>query len=361
MIRVERRNGARASERGVALLVTLLAVTLLTVVVIEFTYSTEVDAHLSRNALNAMQARYLARSGLVLGEMALKLDAVAKHKVPPERPPVETLADPWAQPFAPMPVADNFGTAGFTIVDQSARFNLNALAVRPAAPNDQARLEVRKQLFQGILTALGIGDRLLFAVLDWLDPDDEVSSESGAEKEYYLALAPPYLPRNGPFLTLDELALVRGFGELTRPQWTALRKVLAVRPNGDQDLRINVNTAPELLLAGIFAPFDAGTLAHAIVSQRADRPFLSTSGLAELPGWSQLPPAVQQIFDVRSDVFTIHASGNAAGVERGLAVTERMRANVFPPQLEILAWREEVGFVALTSKGASDGMNSAPL
>jgi general secretion pathway protein K len=61
-------------ERGIALIITLLVVALLTITVIEFTYSVEVDQHMARNALNGLQASLLARSGIALGEALLLHD-----------------------------------------------------------------------------------------------------------------------------------------------------------------------------------------------------------------------------------------------------------------------------------------------
>ncbi len=51
---------------------------------------------------------------------------------------------------------------------------------------------------------------LIDAALDFIDSDNTPRSE-GAEQEYYDALPQPYLIRNGPLETLDELLLVRGF------------------------------------------------------------------------------------------------------------------------------------------------------
>ena len=56
----------RVHERGVALVTTLLAVTLLTIAVVEFAYSSQVDYHLAYNALRSLQAASLARSGVNL-------------------------------------------------------------------------------------------------------------------------------------------------------------------------------------------------------------------------------------------------------------------------------------------------------
>jgi general secretion pathway protein K len=335
---------------GIALLITLLVVSLLTILVVDFTYSTEVEAHLTRNALSSLQARYLARAGLALGEILLNLDATEKAKG--GRPNVDTLSDPWAQPFPPRPIGEGVGDAAFHIDDESARFNVNSLVLRPGV--SPVMLEARKTLFQGVLTALGLDVNLLFPLLDWLDPDDEVSGQSGAERDYYQDLNPPYEPRNGRMLNLDELQLVRGFNELTREQWATLRTAVTVLPN--EELQINVNTAPELLLTALLGAVDNPAAAKAIVAQRQDHPFQNPQELNQTPGWGQLPAQIRSIFTMRSAYFTIHAAGIAAEVTRGLAVLER-RAGT---RLEVLDWREEAGSVSLTTSTPSDGIDFFP-
>jgi type II secretory pathway component PulK len=47
------------------------------------------------------------------------------------------------------------------------------------------------------------------AILDWIDQDD-TPREYGVESEYYQALNPSYLPRNGSLHSLDELLLISG-------------------------------------------------------------------------------------------------------------------------------------------------------
>jgi general secretion pathway protein K len=50
------------------------------------------------------------------------------------------------------------------------------------------------------------------AIIDWVDADDLIQI-NGAESEYYSALEPPYIPRNGPFHSVEEILLVRGISE----------------------------------------------------------------------------------------------------------------------------------------------------
>jgi general secretion pathway protein K len=343
----------RGRPAGIALLMTLLVVTLLTILVVEFTYSTQVDAELTRHFLSVTQASYLARGGVALAELTLKLDAAEKITSPPVRPPVETLLDLWALPFPPRPLGEGIGSAGFTIDDESARFNVNSLAGGPGI--NPVALEARKTLFQGVLAALGMDVNLLFPLLDWLDPDGEVSGKNGAEQAYYEKLVPPYLPRNGELLNLDELQLVKGFGDVTREQWAMLRAVVTALPR--EELRINVNTASEALLTALLVAVDEPAAAKAIVARRERQPFLSVIELDEIPGWRQVPQQVRSVFDVRSKYFTLHGIGIAADVSRGVAVLERrVGAN-----LEMLEWRDEVGVASLTSPAPSDGMMLPPV
>jgi type II secretory pathway component PulK len=60
-----------------------------------------------------------------------------------------------------------------------------------------------------LMTLPGMTMDVADAILDWIDEDD-VPREFGVESEYYTTLSPPYAPRNGPLITVEELLLVRG-------------------------------------------------------------------------------------------------------------------------------------------------------
>ncbi len=56
-------------------------------------------------------------------------------------------------------------------------------------------------------------DELIDAWGDWLDLSDGVSV-NGAERDYYLSLDQPYIPRNGKLESVDEILSIRGFDEV---------------------------------------------------------------------------------------------------------------------------------------------------
>jgi hypothetical protein len=88
----------------------------------------------------------------------------------------------------------------FGLNDECAKLNLNTLPLkhseRPAAR-------------QRLLALPGVTVQIADAILDWMDPDDDVS-EFGAETSWYTAQSPPRRPRQGPFQRLEELLQVRG-------------------------------------------------------------------------------------------------------------------------------------------------------
>lgn len=73
-----RRAGARRdarkdrSQRGVALIIAVVAITILTVVAMEFAYNTRVDLQLAANQRDELQATYMARSGISLSRLLLR-------------------------------------------------------------------------------------------------------------------------------------------------------------------------------------------------------------------------------------------------------------------------------------------------
>jgi general secretion pathway protein K len=72
-----RRPSARPAstgrrERGVALIIAVISITLLTVVATEFAYNTRVDLQLAANQRDEVRAYYMARSGVSLGRLLLR-------------------------------------------------------------------------------------------------------------------------------------------------------------------------------------------------------------------------------------------------------------------------------------------------
>src|ERR1700734_2528995 len=87
-----RRNDR--SQRGVAMLATLMAVALLTILIMDFTTSTNIAYRSAANQANQLRAYYLARSAVNVG-LALIADDARKAALS-NTPRVDSLQSIWA-------------------------------------------------------------------------------------------------------------------------------------------------------------------------------------------------------------------------------------------------------------------------
>jgi general secretion pathway protein K len=311
----------KLQERGAALVAVLLAVTLLTVVVVEFTYSAQVDHHLIHNGFKALQAVYLARSGVNLAMLVLKKDT--------KNSAIDSLGDDWARALPPLPVGA--GVVLVRVSDEQGKLNLNALRTTSGTINGRWR-EVAERLFE----LRGLDPGLLDPLLDWLDSDD-FPEPRGAERTHYLRLTPPYAPRNGFLFTLGELGRVEGVTPALRAR---LDEVVTVLPGNST--KINVNTASAEVLAALFPTVEQGMLDQFLKS-RPDTPASGPSDLRERLGFHPRSPVdTLNLADVRSEFFAIHALATVTPISQGLTVMVQRRGAAVTP----LSWQPTLLFSA---------------
>ena len=326
----------RAGESGIALLIVLLTITLLTIVVIEFTDTAQIETHLALSARNALQASYLARSGVNLAEAWLLAD-----RSPP------TLQSRWAQPIPPVPVGD--GTATFRIRDESRFLNLNGLRVGSTINND------RRKVVTNLFVQLQLDPRIVSAICDWLDADNEPFPDPpGAEQSDYLSFELPTIVRNDQLLTFRELMLVRG---ITPSILAKLEDLVTVLPSND--FHVNINTAPPQVLAAVLGSArDGARVVDQLVSARENEPFKSLS-LDDLPelGRALGPINLSDWFTTVSTYYRIEAVGEINDVRRGIVeIVSRNGKN-----LQRIRWTPTATTLALTSQPPSDFLSTLPV
>ncbi|MGE5615791.1 MAG: type II secretion system minor pseudopilin GspK, partial [Bacillota bacterium] len=119
---------------------------------------------------------------------------------------IDSLDEPWAQPIVGMPI-ERAIVAG-AIVDEQGKFNLNNLVL------NKQRSAADVKIFAALLESLGLAPELADPVVDWIDPDSDMSP-AGAEDSYYLSLAHPYRAANQNMMQVEELYRIRGFDAAT--------------------------------------------------------------------------------------------------------------------------------------------------
>ena len=288
----------RKSGRGVALILTIMVVALLSASVISFIRMANLEAKVAENNYCFTQAQILAEAGLKGAMTILAMDD----------PDVDSYSDLWAG-FAQAAALTSglFEEGSFTgsVIDLSGRLNVNALWNK-ANYEDKVRVDIMDRLFE----ILGYDPEPIAAMVDWMDPDDDQRSDGGAESSYYMTLDPPYSCANGPFNALGELSLVKGMTpEMLNGQEDApgILKFLTVHSSG----KVNINTADKSVLMSLDEELH-DLLAQEIIERRTETPFERVDDLKELtsmtaPVYNHLTG--RALVDVKSSHFMIVVEG----------------------------------------------------
>ena len=289
-----RKAGKIGDQRGVALVLTLLILTLLVVTGLEMNRAVRVEATLAENFRDLTQASCIAQSAVEIAR-ALIQDDDPSYDGPDER---------WAQFETLAALSPRFFPEGhFTgrIFDENSKFNPNGVV------DSYGNLNLKKKdQMERLLLLLGHPTDWTEALLDWLDADDQPRPR-GAEKEFYLSKKNPHLPKNGPLDSLDELLLIRGvnpsllYGEEGKE---GLIDYLTVRSDG----RININTAGLPVLMSLSSKIDRA-MAQAVLAYRMEKPFRKPEDLRSLPGWEAVYPSISSEITVGSAYFSVEVLG----------------------------------------------------
>jgi general secretion pathway protein K len=309
-------------QRGIALLATMLAIALMTLLVVDFATTVSLGYRSAQNQADELKAGYLARSGIAVGLSLLEQDSFHDALSPM---PYDALTEPWAQPIPPIPLGG--GTVTVSVVDEARKLNINDLY------NPQTRtVDTGKEaIFARLVELLGISSAVVPEVEDWLDPDD-IESPGGAEKDYYLQLKPPYEPRNGPMPTIGDLRALKGMDDLT---FLKLANYVTV----SQENAVNINTASPEVIAALVPEFaDNPKLVEEIVTVRMFRPFTNITDVGNLPGIGQFISDISGQLTTRSNYFTIIGQGDFAGARRRIYATFQRDSN---GSASLTAWHED--------------------
>lgn len=293
-----------ARKRGIALLITLWVLLILSVVALATAYGNRVELRLARFSRDQTRALAIAQAGIerAIAEMRLDdntFDCMAEAW---RRQYIDTDAAAEADrrsqpPLREIEFTDEtgrvIGTYTLEIKDISSMFNINS----------EMSEGVKRDILIRLLEELEADepDEIADCILDWLDPDD-LHRLNGAETQYYQTLNPPYEAKNGPLDTIEEMLLIKGmdrallFGYQARGQDEKSRKGLAELLTVYNDSGVNVNVAPAELLAAVLDAdesvvdeiLDIRDGPDGLMGTEDDRPFRSQRDLISVGALEQL-------------------------------------------------------------------------
>ena len=211
----DKRNRGKQSESGIALMLVLWVLALLSMIVFEFCYTMRIEATITKNFKEGERSYYLAQAGinrafieLIKTHRSTKKFKGAKDTLVDNQEEDEIddeEIDEWKPREEPYLFELEDGACEVTISDEGGKINLNWIA-------KQAKTD-RKLLSDIIEKSCGLEgeerDIVVDSIIDWVDKDHN-HLMNGAEDEYYESLEDPYESRDGDFVIPEELLLVRG-------------------------------------------------------------------------------------------------------------------------------------------------------
>lgn len=319
------------NERGVALILVILIVSILVTVALEMNRSSRAEIYDATNLSDSIKLLYMAKSGFHAGIGLLLMD----------NNNFDALSEGWADVRLIAAKSKTLFTDGYfhvPIEDESGKIQINRLVTGNAFNED-----VRGLMFRLLsqpefgLDGREIGE-IIEAVKDWIDKDDDITGSGGAERAYYGALENPYTPKNGPLDCIDELLMIKGmtkklyYGTTETP---GLRQLLTVYGDG----RINVNTAPRLVLRALSGEM-TGAAADEMDQYRRNKGndlthaswYKKVSGMANITIDSRLITTTSSVFRIVSTGVLRQMSKTVSGVVKREA--DRKTA-------KILSWKWE--------------------
>jgi general secretion pathway protein K len=298
-----RRKRGRGMERGIALVMVMGAIAILTVMLAEFQDETSAELAAASAQRDGLQAEYSARSALNLSRLLIASEPSLRKSIAPlfmlmkRNPPQLPLwsfsdrllgifndpdtskgsaAQLGVDPLQGKNLALPQGAWELSIVDEDSKINMNL-----GAANEIAHIRLAKEIM-GLISPIQydalfsqkdgsgqLNDRFqtCASIIDWADVDENgfncnlqqttAAQSAGIEDNYYSLMLPkPYRRKNAPYDSLAELHMVRGVSE---DFWATFidpspedpqKRVVTVWGQG----AVNVNTAnAQTLLAVVCA------------------------------------------------------------------------------------------------------------
>ncbi len=385
------RRRSKEKQQGVALIMVLIALTILGAMTADLMETNEVYLATAVNARDALKAEYMAKSGINLSRLTLSFREILGDTALPFWQYADMLVSSFTGSGggflgditgSNLADVEGLGLEGIgpdddlkvTIVDEESKINVNVSNI-VVQGNGSARMlfELESlmsppefdELFDDELGSgeLSTREEIICEIIDFSDGNEDLCDLSGTEdSSLYTTLEPAYYRKNAPLDSLQELHLVSGIDDDLysafvdpRPE-DPDRRIMTVWGKG----RINVNTAPlDVLLAlacdlarepnGIGACEDPlqriqmAAILQGIVMIRSWMPLARITdftkaienpetifliGMPGIPLSQTKRPAWRNMMTTRSSIFSIYAEATVGRVTKRIHMVVDMNSDV---------------------------------
>lgn len=343
------------SQKGMALIITLVMVTLLTGWALNLNIKVR-DSLVKTIGLKKRTELYdKACAGVDIAKLILIRDK--------ENTQNDSIQEFWADDERISEFLFNLGFSKdeleIKIIDELSKIQINALVNFP-----NLKKSVQVKLWERFLDGLRYEFPELIKnpydiinpLLDWLDynEDDAITGLTGAEKGYYESKKQMETPRNGPMKSVEELSFVRGVNEklwnkvsisgMADNYLTTNGKVNRSGNSFFYEGKININTAPAAVITALVKDKAQIQAAESVVSFRDEKSEgkfvhqLEKKWYKKCPGCTDIKFQEDLITD-SSDIFKIISTAKDGDYNISIeTIIQRKKGKNGKWECEILKW-----------------------
>ena len=312
------------NSRGVALILVLWVMAILSVVALEFCFAMRTEVQIAQNFKEETQRYAIAQGGIerAIAELIYRnntrMQQLRKTLKPEEVLPEERE---WVTDGRPYVLPFDQGTCEVRATGEAGKININV---------------VSDPTLRKIVNQLGLEgearDVVTDSILDWRTPG-ELHRLNGAKSDYYQSLKDPYDCKNGNLDAIEELLLVRGvtpdlfYGKKAKREEDGtttdrfgLRDVFSIYASGEQ---VDINSASATVLrVALGIPNE---VAQQIVKEREEKSYANQGELLlKVPELSAFMGTIgtRILFQSPNPYYTIEsrAVNKGGGTGRGVKV-----------------------------------------
>ncbi len=336
----------KLNNQGIALLMVIWILALLSVIVGEFCVTMRTQVQITRNMKETTEAYYIA----VAGVNAAVEQIIRQMMIPGSVRSSETLdageeddeaQEAWRVNTLIPSTAFGKGEYRVWIDNEGGKVNINL-----------ADKEILKAMLSGFPLEEDRKEMIADSIMDWRDKDN-LHRLNGAEDDYYLFLPQPYECKDDYFDAKEELLLVRGV--TSDIFYGGLDEMVTVVPREKEPRtgqkknkknkfdynQLNINAIPPRLWASL--PGMTQETLDQILEYRKTQNFQSPSDLAEIVGPEIYSRIARYLTLRQTPYFTIRSVGVlkdspiAEGVEAVVCIS-----NTLKNKYQVLQWKEGV-------------------
>jgi general secretion pathway protein K len=290
-------------QKGIALLMVLWVLTILTVMVFSFSYMARTEGYAALSFRRTIEKKFLAEAGMERGMAELFYMNTNKNKTP-----ARAGDEVWRTDGRPYKILTENGYYTIGITNEAGKVDINTTP---------------ELILRNLLLNLGLNlddvDIIVDSLMDWKDPDD-LHRLHGAEDDYYMSLPNPYKAKNADFETLEELLLVKGMTPEILYGAEGKKGIIDFLTVNSRMTKININAAPKEVLGAI--PGITPELADAIITIRETQEIQDIQGILG-NNYSLASPYIDL---TGTNAFTIESAGYKGAEKTGYTI----RATVTP-------------------------------